>query len=167
MTKLVFGIIAIGVLQLVFVAYTSLDEPLTVAMLPEQPPVPTQILPSLDPELPPTHDPATTEDERAANDPARSAKQFLSSTRPENTAAPSGTAPIVRQPARSGFQPAQAARPADFDTVVISYTGRQTETPACDTPATAKPKSRSLMAKAAPVVKKPWDLIKAIGSKLN
>lgn len=171
MTKLVLGIIAIGLLQLAFVAYTHLEEPLTVAMLPEQPATAVMAFPSLIPELPPVardHAATLSTDDEEFPAPARWAEQHSpTADRTNVTAGRSNSTPITRSNGRSDFAPARHARTDDFSTVVIGYTGRQTESASCDPPATNRPKTRSLMAKAAPVVRKPWEFIKAVGSKLN
>jgi hypothetical protein len=54
----------------------------------------------------------------------------------------------------------------DFETVVIRY-NRNPNASNCDTPDIPKVKKRSYLAKAAPVIKKPWGWLKALGSKLN
>ncbi len=72
--------------------------------------------------------------------------------------------------------PSRSASPVKFENVVISYnrTTRPFDCPAHDTPSTdmdetpkMKTKKRSYLAKAAPVIKKPWEWIKTVASKLN
>jgi len=167
MSKLVLGIIAVGLLQVAFVAYTHLEQPLTVAMLPEQPEAGAEALPSLITETPVSR--ATDDPERAVTlsktqfsweESSVTSERVLASKTSTNSRAVDAGRDV-------GFEPERSARSGDFNTVVISYTGNRAESSECDTPSTQKPKSRSLMAKAAPVVKKPWEFIKAIGSKLN
>lgn len=167
MSKLVLGIIAVGLLQVAFVAYTHLEQPLTVAMLPEQPEARADVLPSLITETPVSR--ATNDFEREATPTkARYSWEESQDTRDQVLASKPTTKPrAVDAGSITGFERERSARSGDFSTVVISYTGSRTESPVCDTPSTQKPKNRSLMAKAAPVVKKPWEFIKAIGSKLN
>ena len=71
-------------------------------------------------------------------------------------------------------EPAEAA-PGDFETVVISYNRpaviQASYDPApvisdCEKPVAPRTKKRSYFAKAAPVVKKPWEVMKSIASKL-
>ena len=167
MTKLVLGIIAVGLLQVAFVAYTHLEQPLTVAMLPEQPEAGAEVVPSLIPETPV---PSATDDTEWEATPtkARYPPEESQETRDQVLASkPTTNSRAVDVGRVAGFDRERTARPGDFSTVVISYTGSRAESSACDIPSTPKPKNRSLMAKAAPVVKKPWEFIKAIGSKLN
>ena len=167
MTKLVLGIIAVGLLQVAFVAYTHLDQPLTVAMLPEQPEAGAEVVPSLIPETPvpsATDDPeweATPTKARFSRDEGRDSRDQVLVSRTSTNSRAVEAGPVA------GFERERSARSDDFSTIVISYTGSRAESSACDIPSTPKPKNRSLMAKAAPVVKKPWEFIKAIGSKLN
>ena len=55
--------------------------------------------------------------------------------------------------------------PREFGNRIILY--RKYEISRDSTGNIQKTKKRSLIAKAMPILKKPWDLIKAIGSKLN
>ncbi len=167
MLKLVLGIIAVGLLQVAFVAYTHLEQPLTVAMLPEQPEAGADALPSLNTE--PLDLRATDNTERPATPTRARLSREKSSDSPGQllVSKPTTNSREVRAGRVAGFERERSARSGDFSTVVISYSGNRAESPACDIPSTAKPKNRSLMAKAAPVVKKPWEFIKAIGSKLN
>lgn len=167
MSKLVLGIIAVGLLQVAFVAYTHLEQPLTVAMLPEQPEAGAEVVPSLIPETPVSR---STNDTEPAVTPtkARFSREETSDSRDQVLASRTSTNSRAVDAGRvAAFDRERTARPGDFSTVVISYSGNRAESPACDIPSAPKPKNRSLMAKAAPVVKKPWEFIKAIGSKLN
>jgi hypothetical protein len=60
----------------------------------------------------------------------------------------------------------RAASPSDFKTVVIRYDD-SSRIPDCDKFATPKPRKRSFAAKAAPVIKKPWEWMKTVASKFN
>jgi hypothetical protein len=77
-------------------------------------------------------------------------------------------APAFRQ-SRPAFEPARykvASRPLEFRNVVISY-NRNPSMSDCEIREAPRARKRSYIAKATPVLKKPWQWIKAVGSKLN
>ena len=173
MRKLVFGIIAVICVQFAFVNYMELQSPLDLAMGPE-PMVPKvaidrdlRWIEELDRSamLPP---------EREAPLPAKVFEQEVVFRNEQNE--------TPERPGRFRFSESrpvtQAKRPAiyfpvatedsvsdGFETVVISY-NRSPELSNCDKYEAPKVKRRSFMAKAIPAAKKPWEWVKAVGSKL-
>jgi hypothetical protein len=179
MRKLVLGIIALVAVQFAFVTYTMLLKSSDRLMgdLAVSQPVPTNpelgkidrvadstgivtepkiVVSSLEP-------PKSKTNRHAAIVPERTAKlEASSATRTWKPAFKPG--------------PLDTASPRDFESVVIRY-NRKPSVSDCesrnepkpnkrsyDVP---KPKKRSYIAKAGPVIKKPWEWLKAIGSKLN
>ena len=176
MRKLVLGIIAVGLAQLAIVNYLDLQSPIELAV------APVQKYPS-----------AAKPDHRSVNDPIDSAVPMpappgmVSRSRPHRTGTYLRAANVPEQPAKvydpvviripessANRIPTQTAAPAEFQNVVIRYNGNP-ETSDCGAPDIPKPKKpsfiepkrRSFVAKAVPIIKKPWEWIKTLGSKLN
>jgi hypothetical protein len=149
MRKFVLAIIGVGVVQAAFVNIMFLQAPVDLAIGPVQ----TEL------RTPPAPYPAPLPDENARIETAAVARS-TSAKDIERTAKRSAPKTI------SASEPGPKTSNTDFTTVVISYNGRS-RAPECDAPETPAPKNRSLLAKAAPVVKTPWKWIKTIGSKLN
>ena len=178
MRKLVLGIIAVVCVQFAFVNYMELQSPLELAIAPVFT-APTAVNTDLSwiEEL--DRSPLTSpEPESVAAAPVetrrrdegsprnRSTQPVVNTDRPEpfRTAQPSTDLSVRRNPA---YLPARYESPApgEFETVVISY-NRSPEMSACDRFDTPKTKKRSYIAKAAPAVKKPWEWMKSVASKL-
>ena len=176
MRKLIFGIFAVVCVQFAFVIYTALQSPVEVAVGPiyMEPPaeyVADDLQESADPQVAveeDTKDPSVEPSREIELPQRRPSERSTSSAR---TAGPVDPTPrIEANPGRVAEQ-FTAERPyttGDFETVVISY-NRDPEVSNCDKDKfePPQPKKRSYIAKAAPVVKKPWEWIKSIGSKLN
>jgi hypothetical protein len=161
MRKFVLAIIGVGVVQAAFVNIMFLQAPVDLAIGPVQ----TEL------RTPPAPYPAPLPDENARIEPK--AETAASRETAPRSVAMSTAAKVIEQTAKrsapktiSASEPGPETSNTDFTTVVISYNGR-TDAPECDAPETPAPKKRSLLAKAAPVVKTPWKWIKTIGSKLN
>ncbi len=160
MRELVLGIISVAMLQLGFIGYTMLQEPLDVAVAPVGPEIEQRdpVLDWLD---------VRPESSETETDPETSIARAVS---PRSSVPLPAKPETPRSQGRSvtprKFAPPQQWPPDDFRTVVISYTGRPGSAD-CDVPAAAKPKGRSLAAKAAPIVQKPWELMKTVASKLK
>lgn len=178
MRKLVLGILALISVQFAFVTYMMvLQSPTQLANAPVQiEPRPVNPDPVRVPEtaIPPEILP---EREVAASrlEPRHTLPQRHVSSLPEQAARVNNTyttrvsmPAFERVPSGPAFQPAppRASAPVAFENVVIRY-DRNAATSDCETREIPKAKKRSYLAKASPVVKKPWEWIKAIGSKLN
>jgi len=161
MRKLVIAIIGVGVVQAAFVNIMFLQAPVDMAIGPVQTELGT----------PPAPYPAPFSDENARI--VSEAKTAVSREIIPGAVARSTSAKDIertaKRPAPKNIptaEPGPESSNTGFSTVVISYNGRS-RAPECDAPETPAPKNRSLLAKAAPVVKTPWKWIKTIGSKLN
>lgn len=154
MRKLVLGIIALLTVQFAFVTYMMvLQQPAVVELA---------VAPS-------RTDPPRSElrGNVDSDNAVEVEREVVASSAPEQ--------PLVRRVAttarpskRPAFPPASrvASSGTEFKTVVIRY-NRDPDRFNCDTPDLHRSKKRSYLAKATPVVKKPLDWIKAIGSKLK
>jgi hypothetical protein len=175
MGKLILAIIAVACLQVAFVVYVISDSPLSfIAVVPD----PNPDGRSLD--LASVNEPEPSD---AASTPA-----IVPSLPAPRLARTTILAAERRQPVteskakriRSPHQP-NRVRPAEtyvsrarpdadlrkgFTSTVILY-NRDGALTADRTVKIKRDEKRSLMAKAAPILKKPWDLIKGIASKLN
>jgi hypothetical protein len=172
MRKLVFGIIAVLCVQFAFVNYMELQSPLDLAVAPVYtgPPAVSSDLNWIEEldrfaVLPP---------ERETKVPAKVfERNFIARNEQDETVARPArfrsTEPGPMAPAKRPaiYFPATAEdRGADgFETVVISY-NRASELSNCDKQEAPKAKRRSLLAKAIPAAKKPWEWMKTAGSKL-
>jgi hypothetical protein len=179
MRKLVLGIIALISVQFAFVTYMMvLQSPTELT----DGAAPTQPVPRI-PRLTPIYH--TTSPETAVPTTEIAALQvepvpFLR-TANEHTAL-ERSARRERLPVRHASKPAfslassKPTGPVEFESVVISY-NRNVRTSDCDLHETpkaspretlvAKTRKRSYLAKASPVIKKPWEWIKTVASKLN
>ena len=178
MGKLVFGIIAVVCIQLAFVAYTMLQSPLELALGPVNAGSRPEIADArqfdeieyygvFEPE---------SEDIDVRRAPKRSVDRDLAADRPIPTVKSLRSEAVSQR--RPAFNPSprqftprysntpRAASPSDFKTVVIRYDD-SSRIPDCDKLSTPKPRKRSLAAKAAPVIKKPWEWMKTVASKFN
>ena len=176
MRKLVLGIFAVVCVQFAFVIYTALQSPLDLAVGPIfSDMIADRTATDLD-ETPAAPVVDESENEGSGSEPSKKLESRQPS-HPERAEAPERdqrstdrTSPVEARPIRSdeGFETLRTAAPNDFETVVISY-DRSPEISECDKIRydAPQPKKRSYIAKAAPVVKKPWEWIKAVGSKLN
>jgi hypothetical protein len=176
MRKLVLGIIAVGLAQFAFVNYLDLQSPIELAVAPVQ-----KYPPAANPDLnlleSPTDSAVTMPDPPelvSRPRPRRTGTNLRAASVPEQ-AAKLDDPVVIHIPEPSAYRaPIQTAAPPEFQSVVIRYNGKP-ETSDCGAPDIPKPrkpsfiepKKRSFIAKAVPVIKKPWDWIKALGSKLN
>jgi hypothetical protein len=179
MRKLVLGIIALISVQFAFVTYMMvLQSPmeLTDATPPTQQvrhnpylariehfTSSNEVVPGPEVALPAT-EPQLTHIYRVAEQivPERSARRYHR---------------LVSHVSKPAFPaPSRFAAPVEFENVVISYTrnSKPFDCPNHETPITntleapkVKLKKRSYLAKASPVIKKPWEWIKTVASKLN
>jgi hypothetical protein len=179
MRKLVLGIIALISVQFAFVTYMMvLQSPmqLTDGTAPTQPvrrnpylariehfTTSNEVVPQPDVEAP-AAEPRHAYTLRVAEPvvPERAAKRYHR---------------LVNHVSKPAFAiPPRSAAPVEFESVVISYhrPSKPFDCPTRDTPKTftpetpiAKAKKRSYLAKASPVIKKPWEWIKTVASKLN
>ena len=172
MRKLVFGIIAVVCVQFAFVNYMELQSPLDLALAPVYTGPSTvngdlswieeldryAMTPS-EPEAP------VSDKEHEALIVSRDVKDTRIDRPSRFRSAQRRSAPSVVRPASS--LPAASDNPISggFENVVISY-NRPSETPNCGGYEAPRNKRRSYIAKAFPAVKKPWEWMKAIGSKL-
>ncbi|PYS98014.1 MAG: hypothetical protein DMF63_18350 [Acidobacteria bacterium] len=156
MRKLVLGIIALVTVQFAFVTYTMLlsssAEPIDeVAML--------RPLPAA------SHHIASTAETVTESETVAPPKQ----QRRNGAIAPAKrVASTEIRAAKPAFMPApsEPASSSEFENVVIRY-NRNPNDSDCEFRGFPKSKKRSYIAKAGPAIKKPWDWLKAIGSKLN
>ena len=177
MRKLILGILAVFCVQFAFVIFTALQSPLEVAVapifsdpkteIPHFEPAETADADDVDAGSPEAEDSAAAAESRAADE------RFMAPSRRPRPAA----RPAVIESGSPGFQAAEKRSAQYFtteresaaglyETVVISY-DRSPAISDCEMKETPKTKKRSYIAKAAPVIKKPWEWIKAVGSKFN
>ncbi len=160
MLRLILGIIAVGILQVGMIVFTMFDGPqeVSVASVADEM---RQIRPIADtPDLPPV----VSEKDRDERSFSRTAARRDSAPLGPNASAQSTR--TKRGSAPPKFEQPQQKRADDFKTVIISYSGSSASVD-CDRPEPAKPRSRSLTARAGTIAKKPWELIKNVASKLN
>ena len=177
MRKLILGILAVVCVQFAFVIYMSLQSQMEVAVGPVH--SDSQIALS----DPVTAEPDNTEDTteeseeavpRAEPQPVEASSAPAEPRRPVTSAGVAKSRPNispVEEPVRRPAEYPTAATESRsqsgvFETVVISY-DRSSAISDCDIQEPPKPRKRTYIAKAAPVIKKPWEWIKSIGSKLN
>lgn len=174
MRKLVLGIIAVVCVQFAFVMFTNLRLPLEVSVAP----VPASPLRS-DPDL-------SWMDNLSES--AVPPSEFLAAIAPQEHTRLKVLAPrtaFSRSPARrvpgsariknselASFLPPRPASPGDFQSIVIRY-NREESLPNCDGLQTLQTKTQTeasrpvpYVAKSKPFIKKPWEWIKAVGSRL-
>ena len=172
MRKLVFGIIAVICVQFAFVNYLELQSPLDLAVGPVQtvPPAADRDLrwiEELDRSamLPPELEapvPAKLFDREviSRNEQNESPERPARSRSAEPRSVPQENRPATYFPVTT-----EDGASDGFESVVISYS-RSPEVSDCDKYEAPKTKRRSLMARAIPAVKKPWEWVKTVGSKL-
>jgi len=169
MRKLVLGILALVSVQFAFVTYMMIQQsPMELASAPVQTERwrtnrglvqidelnnAAEVVREPEAVVSPTGPRQTTARPLAANVPERVGKL----DRPEVS--------FVSKPAFD-LAPSKAAPSGEFASVVILY-DRGPNIPDYETRETSKSKKRSFIAKAFPVIKKPWEWIKSVGSKLN
>ena len=150
MRKLVIAIIGVGVVQAAFVNIMFLQAPVDMAIGPVQ----TELGTPPDLYLAPLPD----ENARIVSEAKTGVSREII---PGAVARSTSAKDIERAAKRSAPKTISAAEPGPetsntgFTTVVISYNGRS-DASECEPPETPAPKNRSLLAKAAPVVKTPW-----------
>jgi len=169
MRKLVLGIIALIAVQFAFVTYTILLKSSAelvddLAMAQPVPYMPDLV--KIDPLVDSTG--LVTEPETVIRpvEPDNPKTNRIVPTVPERTAKRQGSPETRGSKAAFVPAPADTASPGDFESVVIRY-NRNPSVSDCESRDAPKTKKRSYLAKAGPVIKKPWDWLKAIGSKLN
>jgi hypothetical protein len=164
MKKLILAIFAVMCMQLAFVYFTALQSHMDLAVA--TPPV----IPS--PPIRPAavnNNVATPIEPEIAEQAAPSAVRSSTRRTKLDESSESKTATPVherRVHVKLRHTDPRPARQDDFQSVVISYKGEAGRTN-CDPEVIEKPKKRSYLAKASPVVKAPWRFLKAVGSKLN
>lgn len=165
MRKLVLGLIALTSIQFAFVTYMMVLQSPTEVTQEAAPPKPAPI----------NHEPVKPNDAtEIVSSPEPVAPRIEprpNRSRPVPLAVSEPVAKLARPSTISVAKPAfvpDTSKPAagDFESVVIRF-DRSVDVADCETHETSKPKKRSYIAKAIPVIKKPWDWLKAIGSKLN
>ena len=163
--------------QFAFVIYMSLQSPMEVAVGPVHSdpqialsdPLPTE--PDSTEETTPESDEPVT---GAEPQPVEASTASVEPRRPATSVGVAESRPTrsrVEEPVRRTAEyfpaaPDSRSQAGVFETVVISY-DRSAAISDCDIQEAPKPRKRSYIAKAAPVIKKPWEWIKSIGSKLN
>lgn len=176
MRNLVLGIIAVICVQFAFVNYMELQAPLDVAVAPvfSEPTPPAHVDLAWIEELNMSARAPVEKESIALNETRRS----IDSDRileprfngdPERPATLRAARPRLSPPAKTPAERfpdhSRTAPAGGFETVVISY-NRAPENPICTTYDPPKTRKRSYIARAAPIVKKPWEWMKAVGSKL-
>ena len=178
MRKLVLGIIAVVCVQFAFVIFMNLQAPLDLAAGPITP----------DPSANETDLGWIDELDRTVHHRSELVPTLNTTERNVRAQAPPTrrtSSPVLPRPSqkRNGavakkyiyFPEPEEASPSDFETVVISYnrpafiSARDERAPQvsdCEKVAAPTVKKRSYFSKAAPVVKKPWEVMKSIASKL-
>ncbi len=169
MRKLVLGIIFLISVQFAFVTYMMVQQfPVQLAEAPIQTePSPNTSHPVQIPEV--NNSPEIrTEPETAAPGlgPRHTNRGRQISIVPERAARVEK--PTLIHVSKPAFKPtpSRTAAPVEFENVVIRY-NRDPDSSDCEVREIPKTKKRSYVAKAVPVLKKPWEWMKAIGSKLN
>jgi hypothetical protein len=168
MKKLILGIVLVGIIQFAFVVYTQLQAPLKLDVAAVQfEAAPLTVAPPNISDPAPSYEPVKISD----NSGLRSASQRSGA----NTSAVKRSKRINSEFAAKtygskfdsvNFTQQKPARSKDLTSLAVSYRDSR---PAADRDCPddeIRPK-RSFVAKAAPVVKKPWEWIKALGSKFN
>ena len=168
MRKLVLGLIALTSVQFAFVTYMMvLQSPMEATKEPVliQPAPNTQELVRLDHSNAPVEVVSKPEVVAPRTEPRHITPARFAVRAPEPVAKLDGS--LAAAASKPAFTPATSTAAAgDFESVVIRYNPKP-DTVDCETRELAKPKKRSYVAKAISVIKKPWDGLKAIGSKLN
>lgn len=168
MKKQVVAIIAVALVQGVFVGYTMLQSPLSATIAPVLNASPFAPIDLADLEIP---DPLTAPAAESAADATPSNQRRVIKTRfaarkgiYARTATPRTT--FGKLSAAATHRPKEATPKFPFETIVIRYNGRPepSETFVADA---HEPKKRSQLAKVGRVLKMPWKWVSAIGSKLN
>ena len=178
MRKLILGILAVFCVQFAFVIFTTLQSPLDVAVapiysdpkteIPNFEPAETVVADDIDSALPVPGDAAAASDEPTAADERFAARPRSSRPAARPVAIETEQTRIQtpeNRPARYFTDNSESVGGA-YETVVISY-DRSSAISDCQMNEIPKAKKRSYIAKAAPVIKKPWEWIKAVGSKFN
>ena len=177
MRKLVLGILAVFCVQFAFVIFTALQSPLDVAVAPIDPDIITE-----NPVFEPAKTPDAVDADTSLPEPDVTVAAAELKGNNDRFVAPSRRSrslarPVAVETETSRVQ-AAANRPSRYftdssesavgvyETVVINY-DRNPVLSDCEMNETPKAKKRSYIAKAAPVIKKPWEWIKAVGSKFN
>lgn len=168
MKKLIFAIVLVGIIQFAFVVYTQLQAPLNLDVASVQfdaapfTPSPVSMV-----DAAPTYEPATISDHTDLRSASRHSGANASAIkRPKMANNELAAKAYSSKPDRTNFALPKPARSADPITVMVSYNETRKNTDCVDPEDKTRPK-RSFIAKAAPVVKKPWEWMKALGSKLN
>jgi hypothetical protein len=157
MKKLVLGIVLVGVVQFAFIVHTRLEAPLgsdLVSVRSEL--VSEERLPISTDDSQPVF-PVLTEVSKTTS------YAKLAPKRP--AIAQHRARPLSSRPAKDGFDGAVKSRKHNMEPVVITYNTDQRIDERESTDGSPSQK-RSFVAKAAPVIKKPWEWMKALGSKL-
>ena len=177
MRKLILGIFAVVCVQFAFVIYTTLQSPMEVAVGPVHSdpqialvdPGPTESE-ATEESMPQTDEPSAIVEPQPVDRPNHSdvPRRSLTSVRADE---PRPSRSRVEEPVRRSAEyfPATSELPAQaggFETVVINY-DRSGAISDCGIEEAPKPRKRSYIAKAAPVIKKPWEWLKSVGSRLN
>ena len=175
MRKLVLGILAVFCLQFAFVIFTALQSPLEVAVAPiysdlstgflNFEPSETAVADDVDATLTETEDTIETAKPKAVNERLiASPRRSQPAARPAADETAASVQATEKRPARYFTESSDPA--GVFATVVISF-DRSSAISDCEMNEIPKAKKRSYIAKAAPVIKKPWEWIKAVGSKFD
>ena len=177
MRKLILGILAVVCVQFAFVIYTALQSPMELAVGPVKSD-PQMALSGPEPSEPDAAEETVPEpaepvpgDELEPTAPTPASIKPRRAVTPIRLEEPRFFRTRVEEPVRRSaeyFPAASESRTQSgvFETVVISY-DRSAAISDCYVEEVPKPRKRSYIAKAAPVIKKPWEWIKSIGSKFN
>lgn len=172
MKKLILAIFAVMCMQLAFVYFTALQSHMDLAVA--TPPV----IPAPPIRPPAVNDNVATpiEPEIAEQAAPSAVRNSTIRTKLDERSEPRTATPVHGRRVQVNLRHTdpRPARQDDFQSVVISYKGEARGTN-CDPDVIEKPnpevierpRKRSYLAKASPVVKAPWRFLKAVGSKLN
>ncbi|QQS34334.1 MAG: hypothetical protein IPM50_07145 [Acidobacteriota bacterium] len=168
MKKWILGIVLVGIIQFAFVVYTQLQAPLELDVAAVEfgadPLTPSPV--SIDGPAP-SSEPAKNWDISGLRAVSRNSDVYASAIkRPARKNSTFAAKTDGSKADRINFTPPKPARSEDHNTVAVSYSDAR-KTADCDGFDDEARQKRSFIAKAAPVVKKPWEWMKALGSKFN
>jgi hypothetical protein len=165
MRKLVLGIIALLSVQFAFVTYMMV---LQAPRIVELSPAPAQVQPTAERADVTPHAERDEPSPEVATPPAASQAAMTALVRNGSDRVLKSPVLIRSDSRRPAFS--RTLKPVrsrdDFKTVVIRY-NRNPDSTDCEPLHLPRTKKRPYLAKALPVIKRPWEWMKAVGSKLN